>query len=178
MVVSSNGAIMTTKPLSNPTGTPSTSLLSSCASRAFEFQHVFFFTGSPATYTRPSVNPALAARVATSPVGATYVKTTSGSIITVVPKSLATLGGKIITTNMVTGEREQRGRLQAVELKISSLIRIVLCHRNHNKDHHHPHDLQTQRDRGAEDHWKRNHSTGTSGKERGYDAVKRRGKIT
>ncbi|XP_057176618.1 BRCA2-interacting transcriptional repressor EMSY isoform X2 [Triplophysa rosa] len=78
MVVSSNGAIMTTKPLSNP-------------------------TGSPAAYTRPSVNPALAARVATSPAGATYVKTTSGSIITVVPKSLATLGGKIITTNMVTG---------------------------------------------------------------------------
>ncbi|KAA0704430.1 BRCA2-interacting transcriptional repressor EMSY [Triplophysa tibetana] len=78
MVVSSNGAIMTTKQLSNP-------------------------TGSPATYTRPSVNPALAARVATSPSGATYVKTTSGSIITVVPKSLATLGGKIITTNMVTG---------------------------------------------------------------------------
>ncbi|XP_073730740.1 BRCA2-interacting transcriptional repressor EMSY isoform X1 [Misgurnus anguillicaudatus] len=78
MVVSSNGAIMTTKLISNP-------------------------TGSPATYTRPSVNPAVAARVATSPAGATYVKTTSGSIITVVPKSLASLGGKILTTSMVSG---------------------------------------------------------------------------
>uniref|UniRef100_A0A8C1WKW3 BRCA2-interacting transcriptional repressor EMSY n=1 Tax=Cyprinus carpio TaxID=7962 RepID=A0A8C1WKW3_CYPCA len=78
MVVSSNGAIMTTKLVSTP-------------------------TGSQATYTRPSVSPAIGARVATSPAGATYVKTTSGSIITVVPKSLATLGGKILTTNMVSG---------------------------------------------------------------------------
>ncbi|XP_035391719.1 BRCA2-interacting transcriptional repressor EMSY [Electrophorus electricus] len=76
MVVSSNGAIMTTKLVSAPTGTP-------------------------ATYTRPSVSPTIGARVATSPAGATYVKTTSGSIITVVPKSLATLGGKI--TNIVSG---------------------------------------------------------------------------
>ncbi|XP_016320030.1 BRCA2-interacting transcriptional repressor EMSY-like isoform X2 [Sinocyclocheilus anshuiensis] len=78
MVVSSNGAIMTTKLVSTP-------------------------TGSQATYTRPSVSPAIGTRVATSPAGATYVKTTSGSIITVVPKSLATLGGKILTTNMVSG---------------------------------------------------------------------------
>uniref|UniRef100_A0A8C1Y4A1 BRCA2-interacting transcriptional repressor EMSY-like n=1 Tax=Cyprinus carpio TaxID=7962 RepID=A0A8C1Y4A1_CYPCA len=78
MVVSSNGAIMTTKLVSTP-------------------------TGSQASYTRPSVSPAIGARVATSPAGATYVKTTSGSIITVVPKSLATLGGKILTTNMVSG---------------------------------------------------------------------------
>ncbi|KAI4877471.1 hypothetical protein NFI96_015437 [Prochilodus magdalenae] len=78
MVVSSNGAIMTTKLVSTPTGTQ-------------------------ATYTRPSVSPTIGARVATSPAGATYVKTTSGSIITVVPKSLATLGGKIISTNIVSG---------------------------------------------------------------------------
>ncbi|XP_016417319.1 BRCA2-interacting transcriptional repressor EMSY-like [Sinocyclocheilus rhinocerous] len=78
MVVSSNGAIMTTKLVSTP-------------------------TGSQASYTRPSVSPAIGTRVATSPAGATYVKTTSGSIITVVPKSLATLGGKILTTNMVSG---------------------------------------------------------------------------
>lgn len=32
------------------------------------------------------------------------MKTTSGSIITVVPKSLATLGGKIISSNIVSGE--------------------------------------------------------------------------
>ncbi|XP_060751433.1 BRCA2-interacting transcriptional repressor EMSY isoform X1 [Tachysurus vachellii] len=78
MVVSSNGAIMTTKLVSTPTGTQ-------------------------ATYTRPSVTPSIGARMATSPAGTTYVKTTSGSIITVVPKSLATLGGKIISTNMVSG---------------------------------------------------------------------------
>ena len=62
------------------------------------------YTGTQATYTRPSVSPTIGARVATSPAGATYVKTTSGSIITVVPKSLATLGGKIISTNIVSGE--------------------------------------------------------------------------
>lgn len=78
MVVSSNGAIMTTKLVSTPTGTQ-------------------------ATYTRPTVTPSIGARMATTPAGTTYVKTTSGSIITVVPKSLATLGGKIISTNIVSG---------------------------------------------------------------------------
>uniref|UniRef100_W5MBN7 BRCA2-interacting transcriptional repressor EMSY n=1 Tax=Lepisosteus oculatus TaxID=7918 RepID=W5MBN7_LEPOC len=78
MVVSSNGAIMTTKLVSTPTGTQ-------------------------ATYSRPTVSPAIGARMAASPGGTTYVKTTSGSIITVVPKSLATLGGKIITSNIVSG---------------------------------------------------------------------------
>ncbi|XP_062870442.1 BRCA2-interacting transcriptional repressor EMSY [Trichomycterus rosablanca] len=78
MVVSSNGAIMTTKLVSTPTGTP-------------------------ATYTRPSVAPSIGARMATAPAGTTYVKTTSGSIITVVPKSLASLGGKIISSSMVSG---------------------------------------------------------------------------
>ncbi|XP_018105891.1 BRCA2-interacting transcriptional repressor EMSY isoform X2 [Xenopus laevis] len=77
MVVSSNGAIMTTKLVTTPSGTQ-------------------------ATYTRPAVSSALGARMAATP-GATYVKTTSGSIITVVPKSLATLGGKIISSNIVTG---------------------------------------------------------------------------
>ncbi|KAJ8348621.1 hypothetical protein SKAU_G00272100 [Synaphobranchus kaupii] len=78
MVVSSNGAIMTTKLVSTPTGTQ-------------------------ATYSRPTVSPTIGARMATSTGGATYVKTTSGSIITVVPKSLATLGGKIISSNIVSG---------------------------------------------------------------------------
>lgn len=41
--------------------------------------------------------------MAGTPGAATYVKTTSGSIITVVPKSLATLGGKIISSNIVSG---------------------------------------------------------------------------
>ncbi|XP_017691505.1 PREDICTED: BRCA2-interacting transcriptional repressor EMSY isoform X9 [Lepidothrix coronata] len=78
MVVSSNGTIMTTKLGTTPTGTP-------------------------ATYTRPTVSPSLGARMAGTPGAATYVKTTSGSIITVVPKSLATLGGKIISSNIVSG---------------------------------------------------------------------------
>ncbi|KAE8627931.1 hypothetical protein XENTR_v10007229 [Xenopus tropicalis] len=77
MVVSSNGAIMTTKLVTTPSGTQ-------------------------ATYTRPTISSALGARMAATP-GATYVKTTSGSIITVVPKSLATLGGKIISSNIVSG---------------------------------------------------------------------------
>ncbi|XP_043928767.1 BRCA2-interacting transcriptional repressor EMSY [Protopterus annectens] len=77
MVVSSNGTIMTTKLVTSP-------------------------TGSQATYSRPAVTPTIGARMTTS-TGATYVKTTSGSIITVVPKSLATLGGKIITSSIVSG---------------------------------------------------------------------------
>ncbi|KAM3869009.1 BRCA2-interacting transcriptional repressor EMSY [Diretmus argenteus] len=78
MVVSSNGAIMTTKLVSQPTATQ-------------------------ATYTRPTVGPNIGARISASTAGATYVKTTSGSIITVVPKSLATLGGKIISSSIVSG---------------------------------------------------------------------------
>nr|XP_040036122.1 BRCA2-interacting transcriptional repressor EMSY isoform X5 [Gasterosteus aculeatus aculeatus] len=78
MVVSSNGAIMTTKLVTQSTATQ-------------------------ATYTRPTVSPSLGARISASSGGATYVKTTSGSIITVVPKSLATLGGKIISSNIVSG---------------------------------------------------------------------------
>lgn len=78
MVVSSNGAIMTTKLVTQPTATQ-------------------------ATYTRPTVGPNIGARISASGGGATYVKTTSGSIITVVPKSLATLGGKIISSNIVSG---------------------------------------------------------------------------
>ncbi|KAM7397597.1 hypothetical protein PAMA_005755 [Pampus argenteus] len=79
MVVSSNGAIMTTKLVTQPTA------------------------ASQATYTRPTVSPSIGARISASSGGATYVKTTSGSIITVVPKSLATLGGKIISSNIVSG---------------------------------------------------------------------------
>ncbi|XP_041887353.1 BRCA2-interacting transcriptional repressor EMSY isoform X6 [Corvus kubaryi] len=60
-------------------------------------------SGTQATYTRPTVSPSLGARMAGTPGAATYVKTTSGSIITVVPKSLATLGGKIISSNIVSG---------------------------------------------------------------------------
>lgn len=62
-----------------------------------------FETGTQATYTRPTVSPSLGARMAGTPGTAAYVKTTSGSIITVVPKSLATLGGKIISSNIVSG---------------------------------------------------------------------------
>uniref|UniRef100_A0A3P8SV48 BRCA2-interacting transcriptional repressor EMSY n=1 Tax=Amphiprion percula TaxID=161767 RepID=A0A3P8SV48_AMPPE len=78
MVVSSNGAIMTTKLVTQPTATQ-------------------------ATYSRPTVSPSIGARISASSGGTTYVKTTSGSIITVVPKSLATLGGKIISSNIVSG---------------------------------------------------------------------------
>ncbi|KAF1378263.1 hypothetical protein PFLUV_G00188730 [Perca fluviatilis] len=78
MVVSSNGAIMTTKLVTQATATQ-------------------------ATYTRPTVSPSLGARISAAGGGTTYVKTTSGSIITVVPKSLATLGGKIISSNIVSG---------------------------------------------------------------------------
>uniref|UniRef100_A0A7N8XKC9 BRCA2-interacting transcriptional repressor EMSY n=1 Tax=Mastacembelus armatus TaxID=205130 RepID=A0A7N8XKC9_9TELE len=78
MVVSSNGAIMTTKLVTQPTATQ-------------------------ANYTRPTVSPNIGARISASSGGTTYVKTTSGSIITVVPKPLATLGGKIISSSIVSG---------------------------------------------------------------------------
>ena len=55
------------------------------------------------------MSPSIGARISASSGGATYVKTTSGSIITVVPKSLATLGGKIISSNIVSGESETSG---------------------------------------------------------------------
>lgn len=64
---------------------------------------LLFVAGTQATYSRPTGSPTIGGRVSTSPGGATYVKTTSGSIITVVPKSLATLGGKIISSNIVSG---------------------------------------------------------------------------
>lgn len=65
---------------------------------------VFLVAATQATYTRPTVSPNIGARISASSGGATYVKTTSGSIITVVPKSLATLGGKIISSNIVSGK--------------------------------------------------------------------------
>uniref|UniRef100_A0A8C6VXX0 BRCA2-interacting transcriptional repressor EMSY n=1 Tax=Nothobranchius furzeri TaxID=105023 RepID=A0A8C6VXX0_NOTFU len=79
MVVSSNGTIMTTKLVTQPTATQT-------------------------TYTRPTVGPNIGTRISASSGGTTYVKTTSGSIITVVPKSLASLGGKIISSNLSSGE--------------------------------------------------------------------------
>ncbi|KAM4521262.1 BRCA2-interacting transcriptional repressor EMSY-like [Odontesthes bonariensis] len=63
----------------------------------------FVRAATQATYTRPTVSPNIGARISASSGGTTYVKTTSGSIITVVPKSLATLGGKIISSNIVSG---------------------------------------------------------------------------
>uniref|UniRef100_A0A1A8IKQ5 BRCA2-interacting transcriptional repressor EMSY n=1 Tax=Nothobranchius kuhntae TaxID=321403 RepID=A0A1A8IKQ5_NOTKU len=78
MVVSSNGTIMTTKLVTQPTATQT-------------------------TYTRPTVGPNIGTRISASSGGTTYVKTTSGSIITVVPKSLASLGGKIISSNLGSG---------------------------------------------------------------------------
>lgn len=65
---------------------------------------MFLYAATQTTYTRPTVGPSIGARISTSSGGTTYVKTTSGSIITVVPKSLATLGGKIISSNIVSGE--------------------------------------------------------------------------
>lgn len=65
---------------------------------------IFLYLATQATYTRPTVSPNIGARISASSGGTTYVKTTSGSIITVVPKSLATLGGKIISSNIVSGK--------------------------------------------------------------------------
>lgn len=81
--------------------------LSSFAYQAFLFynnnNNLFLYAATQATYTRPTVSPSIGARISASSGGTTYVKTTSGSIITVVPKSLATLGGKIISSNIVSG---------------------------------------------------------------------------
>lgn len=81
-------------------------------------------TATQATYTRPTVSP-IGARISASSGGTTYVKTTSGSIITVVPKSLATLGGKIISSNIVSGESWARLD-QAFYLKRSVGIRLMI----------------------------------------------------
>lgn len=81
-------------------------------------------TATQATYTRPTVSP-IGARISASSGGTTYVKTTSGSIITVVPKSLATLGGKIISSNIMSGESLARLD-QAFYLKRSVGIRLII----------------------------------------------------
>ncbi|XP_058041947.1 BRCA2-interacting transcriptional repressor EMSY isoform X4 [Ahaetulla prasina] len=95
MVVSSNGTIMTTKLVTAPAAHTDEGPAISPSLR--------LWLGTQATYTRPTVSPSIGARVTGTPGAATYVKTTSGSIITVVPKSLATLGGKIISSNLVSG---------------------------------------------------------------------------
>ncbi|XP_040486809.1 BRCA2-interacting transcriptional repressor EMSY isoform X10 [Ursus maritimus] len=95
MVVSSNGAIMTTKLVTTPTGTQ-------------------------ATYTRPTVSPSIG-RMAATPGAATYVKTTSGSIITVVPKSLATLGGKIISSNIVSVKEKLESKPRQPTIDLSQM---------------------------------------------------------
>lgn len=81
-------------------------------------------TATQATYTRPTVSP-IGARISASSGGTTYVKTTSGSIITVVPKSLATLGGKIISSNIVSGESLAHLD-QAFYLKRSVEVRLII----------------------------------------------------
>ncbi|XP_041438741.1 BRCA2-interacting transcriptional repressor EMSY isoform X2 [Xenopus laevis] len=102
MVVSSNGAIMTTKLVTAPSGTQ-------------------------ATYTRPAVSSALGARMAATH-GATYVKTTTGSIITVVPKSLATLGGKIISSNIVSGTTTK-----ITTIPMTSKPNVIVVHKTTGK---------------------------------------------
>lgn len=81
---------------------------------------VFLRVATQTTYTRPTVSPNIGARISASSGGTTYVKTTSGSIITVVPKSLATLGGKIISSNIVSGESE--GGLERFYVQCEFLI--------------------------------------------------------
>lgn len=110
MVVSSNGAIMTTKLVTQPTGERSKTHCTFKLVLRFDPQaylsdsnNIFLYAATQATYTRPTVSPSIGARISASSGGTTYVKTTSGSIITVVPKSLATLGGKIISSNIVSG---------------------------------------------------------------------------
>lgn len=197
MVVSSNGAIMTTKLVTQPTGggldwgRPTYSktcpgIIQSSLGKESEVLRfllikltVFFvclLAATQATYTRPTVSP-IGARISASSGGTTYVKTTSGSIITVVPKSLATLGGKIISSNIVSG----KSRVWIDQLSVRSHQmekknrRLVSADRNHHKDNHHTHDLQAKCHRGSEDHREGSDHPGPPRQERGHHAAKRRG---
>lgn len=127
------------------------------------------------TYTRPTVSP-LGARISASSGGTTYVKTTSGSIITVVPKSLATLGGKIISSNIVSGQSAPHlGCVLNWSRSLWSDTLLSSANRHNNKDHHHPCDLQTQCHRGSENHRKGSDHSGAAWKERCHHTVKCRG---
>lgn len=127
------------------------------------------------TYTRPTVSP-LGARISASSGGTTYVKTTSGSIITVVPKSLATLGGKIISSNIVSGQSATHpGCVFNWSHFLWSVTLLSSANRHNDKDHHHPCDLQTQCHRGSENHRKGSDHSGAAWKERCHHAVKCRG---
>lgn len=134
-------------------------------------------TATQATYTRPTVSP-IGARISASSGGTTYVKTTSGSIITVVPKSLATLGGKIISSNIVSGESSARLD-QAFNLKRSIGGQInhsaLSTGRHNNEDHHHPRDLQAKCHCGSKNHRKGDDHSGTPWKECGDHTLKHRG---
>ncbi|KAK2828409.1 hypothetical protein Q5P01_019443 [Channa striata] len=79
MVVSSNGAIMTTKLVTQPTATQ-------------------------ATYTRPTVSPNIGARISASSGGTTYVKTTSGSTTTKITTIPMTSKPNVIVVQKTTGK--------------------------------------------------------------------------
>lgn len=180
MVVSSNGAIMTTKLVTQPTGEPQRLKNQTKSSKYTHPQSITVYVlraATQATYTRPTVSP-IGARISASSGGTTYVKTTSGSIITVVPKSLATLGGKIISSNIVSGERLAPQPDPFIDTTCRDQMassRSLSANRHDHEDHHHPHDLQAERHRGSENHRERSHHSGPPRQERGHHAVKRRG---
>uniref|UniRef100_UPI00358FCD2B BRCA2-interacting transcriptional repressor EMSY isoform X4 n=1 Tax=Myxine glutinosa TaxID=7769 RepID=UPI00358FCD2B len=62
-----------------------------------------------------------AARMTTAG-GTTYLKTTSGSIITVVPKSLASLGGRILPSSVVSGSASKLGTVPVSMASKSNVI--------------------------------------------------------
>lgn len=133
----------------------------------------FFSAATQTTYTRPTVSP-IGARISGSSGGATYVKTTSGSIITVVPKSLATLGGKIISSNIVSGLSQSN--ICTVLCTDDRLIPLLpSTDRNHHKDHHHSDGLQAKRHRGSEDDRKGSNHPGPPWQERGHHTAQCRG---
>lgn len=54
-------------------------------------------------------------------------------------------------------------------------VRLPLCDRNHDKDHHHPDDLQAKCHRGSEDHREGSDHSGPPRQECGHHAAERRG---
>ncbi|XP_039910993.1 BRCA2-interacting transcriptional repressor EMSY isoform X14 [Hirundo rustica] len=103
VITASQSSVGSSSACSTPSCTASTIAVTAVVSSTPSVVMSTVAQGTQATYTRPAVSPSLGARMAGTPGAATYVKTTSGSIITVVPKSLATLGGKIISSNIVSG---------------------------------------------------------------------------
>lgn len=66
-------------------------------------------------------------------------------------------------------------RLLSFVPNLHSSLKLLLCFRYDDEDHHHPHDVQAERDRGAENYGQRSDHPRAAGQKCGHDASERWG---